>query len=207
MARVLIESHFFPSVEYFCLLQNYDDIQLEGHEHYVKQSFRNRCYILSVHGKQRLTLPLTAKRGKVVVSQVEVDYATRWQANLWRTLQSAYANSPYFEHYADDVHRVLHAGERKLLYLNQEILSMCLTWLGWSKKISRTTEFGPAVASDDFRNQLSDRVDFSNRTILLPQPYQQVFGNTFVPNLSILDLVCCVGPEAGRVITDSRAGQ
>lgn len=205
MSKLLIESHFLPSIEYFCLLHDYDDIQLEAHEHFVKQSFRNRCYILTVHGVERLTIPLTAKHGKVPITAVELDYSTRWATNLWRTIQSAYANAAYFEHYRDDLHAILFSGERHLFDFNLRILSMCLNWLGWTKTISKSVTYVPEGGRDDLRDLISAKQPYHSRTIFLPLPYQQVFGSSFVPNLSILDLVCCVGPEAGRIIGGSRA--
>jgi len=205
MGKLLIESHFLPSIEYFCMLQGYDDIQLEAHENFVKQSFRNRCYILTVHGVERLTVPLTAKLGKVPITSVELDFSTRWPANLWRTIQSAYANAAFFEHYQDDLHAILFSGERNLFDFNLRMLSMCLHWLGWTKTISKSASYVPEDGRDDFRDVISAKRPYPTRTILLPLPYQQVFGKSFVPNLSILDLVCCVGPEAGRIISGSRA--
>lgn len=206
MDTLLIEAHFFPSIEYFCALHPYPTVQLEAHEHYVKQSFRNRCYIRAVHGVERLTVPLTAKHGKVPVRSVQVNNTNRWSANLWRTLQSAYANSPYFEFYRDDIHRAIFSGERYLFDLNRQILSMCLSWLNWSKVVTVSEAYREETPFTDLRNVISAKHAFGERTIFRPLPYVQVFGSTFVPNLSILDLVCCAGPEAGRIIAGSACG-
>ena len=203
MRKLLIESHFLPSMEYFCALRPYEDIWIEAHEHYVKQSYRNRCYLLAVHGVERHTIPLTGKHGKVPMGEVRIDYSTRWQANLWQTIQSAYAHAPYFEHYRDDLHASLFASHARLLDLNLQVLSMCLKWLGWTKMIATSPSYQQETDREDLRNALSDKVDFRNRPFLRVIPYQQVFGNAFVPNLSILDLVCCVGPDAGRYLSGS----
>jgi hypothetical protein len=201
MRRLLIESHFLPSIEYFCALSRYEDIQLDVHEHYVKQSYRNRLYLLAVHGVERHTIPLTGKHGKVPISEVRIDYSVRWQANLWRTIQSAYAHAPFFEHYRDDLHSVLSSTPALLLDLNWEMLSLCLKWLGWNKMITMSPAYLTETDRDDLRNVISDKKDFQSRPFLHIVPYRQVFGNTFVPNLSLLDLVCCVGPDAGRYIS------
>lgn len=206
MRKLLIESHFLPSIEYFCLLHGYDDIQLEAHEHFVKQSYRNRCHVLAAHGVERLTLPLTAKHGKVPITSVQLDHSIRWQANLWRTIESAYANSPFFEHYRDELHTLLFSNKRTLFDFNLTLLSMCLKWLGWTKRLSASESYQPEPGRTNLRDVISAKQSFTTRTILHPRPYRQVFGNTFVPNLSILDLVCCVGPEAGEVIIGSATG-
>lgn len=200
MPGVLIEGHFLPSIEYFCALSQYDTIVLEANEHYVKQSYRNRCYILAVHGTERLTVPLTEKHGKVPMASIKIDYSYRWQTNFWRTIQSAYAKAPFFEHYQDDLLEVLFSGEPLLFDLNRRLLSMCLHWLNWKKTVTQSLSYDLNTDLQDFRGLISAKIDFSHRTFFRPFAYQQVFGKTFVPNLSILDLVCCAGPESGRII-------
>lgn len=204
--EVLIESHFLPSLEYFCALLPYESICLEAHEHFVKQSYRNRCYLLAVHGVERLSIPLTGKHGKVPVREVRIDYSFRWQANLWRTIQSAYAQSPYFEHYRDELRHVIFSGEQFLFQLNRSILSLCLQWLRWNKIVKESVSYRPETDMDDLRNVISSKWEYGGRPFYRPVRYQQVFGSTFVPNLSILDMVCCMGPESGRILAAS-AGQ
>jgi hypothetical protein len=155
MDGLLIESHFLPCIEYFCALTRHNTVVIEKHEHYLKQSFRNRCYILAAHGPERLTVPLTGKHGNSLITSVQIDYAYRWQTNFWRTLQSAYANSPYFEHYKDDLHRELFSGEKYLFDLNLRLLSMCLKWLSWKKDITQTPEYQPITHLADLRNVTS----------------------------------------------------
>ncbi len=203
MDGLLIESHFLPCVEYFNVLSAHESVVIEAHEHYVKQSYRNRCHILAAHGPERLTVPLTAKHGKVSITSVRIDYGYRWQTNSWRTLQSAYANSPFFEYYKDELQRELFSGEKYLVDLNLRLLSMCLNWLTWKKTITQNQEYLPTTSLRDLRNVISAKSDFTTRPFINPLPYQQVFGKAFVPNLSILDLVFCVGPEAGRIIQGS----
>jgi len=203
MRGLLIESHFLPSIEYFCLLMSHDTIMLEAHEHYVKQSYRNRCYILTAHGKERLTVPITEKHGKVSMASVRIHAGDRWQNNLWRTIQSAYAKAPFFEHYRDELHQQLFSAESTLLELNRRLLSLCLNWLRWEKTVNITASYGPDTDLRDCRGMISAKKDFGHRTVYRPVAYQQVFGKSFVPNLSILDLVCCAGPDAGRIIQAS----
>jgi len=203
---LLIESHFLPSIEYFCALHPHKSIFLEAHEHYVKQSYRNRCYIHAVQGVERLTVPLTGKHGRVAINEVRIDYAVRWQATLWRTIQSAYAQAPYFEHYRDELRHVIFSGEEFLFRLNRSILSLCLHWLRWNKVVTESVDYQPETDMEDLRGIISSKSEYTSRSLFRPVRYRQVFGSTFVPNLSILDLVCCVGPESGSLIS-ACAGQ
>ena len=201
-----IDLHYLPSLEYFCALHSFEDIQLERHEYYVKQSFRNRCYITTSQGIQLLIVPLRDKHGKIPVQEVKIDHQQKWQNNHWRTLESAYRNAPYFEFYSDEIKKILYKGHKYLFDLNCELLSFCLKSVGFKVNLSFTHSYempAPNFVSD-FRSQISPKKPFANRSFYHPIPYQQVFGNEFVPNLSILDLLFCEGPHSIRIIQSSK---
>jgi hypothetical protein len=94
--HALIDLHYLPSVAYFAALHGTEKIILEKKEHFEKQSFRNRCHILTAQGVERLVIPLTSKSGKVLITDVRIDYTQKWLNNHWRTLESAYRSSPFF---------------------------------------------------------------------------------------------------------------
>lgn len=206
MKTLLIELHFLPSLEYFSLLSKYDDIVLEKEEHYIKQSYRNRCYINTANGVKALTIPLTGKHGKVFYKDVKIDYSTRWQNVLWRTLESAYKNSPFFEHYSDECNKIIYTNKTFAFDLNAELLSYCLKALRWSKSLGMTTQYEKVVndSFSDMRQSITTRNTYIERGFYRPVPYYQVFGSSFEENLSVLDLLFCTGPEAGRLILEAR---
>ncbi len=201
----LIDLHFLPSLEYFCALQKFDQIVLEKNEHYSKQTYRNRCYINTSQGIRVLTVPVTAKHGKVFVKDVRIDYSTKWQNNLWRTLQSAYKNAPFFEHYEEALHHHLYKNYSFLFDLNLSLLSFCLTSLKSDVKVSESVAYSktPQQNVEDLRLVIQAKKAYSNRPIYKPVVYHQVFGNMFAPNLSLIDLLFCEGPNAERLIRAS----
>ncbi len=204
----LIELHFLPSIEYFCALSNFDNIIFERHENFTKQSFRNRAYILTAQGAHRLTIPVITPTGKNLITDIKIDYTTHWQNTIWRSIVSAYANAPFFEHYTDDLHRVLFERHVFLYDLNWKILSLCRDWLGWTTTFSQSEKYEKKISDEifDLRNVILAKKDFSQRQFYNPRPYQQVFGQTFVPNLSLIDLVFCEGPHGTPLVTASRKG-
>jgi hypothetical protein len=153
----------------------------------------------------RLTVPLAGKHGKALIRDVRIDYTSRWQTNFWRTIRSAYANSPYFEHYADELRDALFVRETFLFDLNLRLLSMCLNWLKWKKELTISPAYHAEPSHTDLRNVITDSPEFVKRGFYQPVAYQQVFGKAFVPNLSLLDLVSCTGPDAGRILRESSA--
>lgn len=202
----LIELHFLPSLEYFCALQKFDRIILEKHEHYAKQTYRNRCYINTSQGVSVLTIPVTEKHGKAFVKDVKIDYSTNWQNNHWRTLLSAYKNAPFFEHYEDSLRHLIYKNHQFLYELNFSLLSFCLTSLKSDVMISESVAYTKTLEQSvvDLRSVIQAKKPYSTRPFYKADSYQQIFGKMFVPNLSLIDLLFCEGPNAGSLIRDSR---
>jgi len=201
--KLLIELHYLPSIPYFVALQAAEKIVLEKHEHYVKQSFRNRCYILTSQGVERLVVPLTEKNSKSVITDIKIDYSQKWLNNHWRAIESAYRNAPFFEHYAEDLHLILFKKHPYLYDLNREILTICLKWLQLQTPVEETMAYekNPPANHHDMRNLIHAKKQELMPNYYQPIPYTQVFGNKFVQGMSIIDLVFCEGPNARSVIT------
>ena len=95
---------YLAPVEYYAVLANAGNIVLEQHEHFVKQSYRNRCVILTANGLMDLTIPIEkAGEQKSLIRDVRISNHGDWQINHWRSMESAYSSSPFFEYYADDL--------------------------------------------------------------------------------------------------------
>lgn len=199
---VCIESHYLPSIEYLCALLPFETVEIEVHEHFEKQSFRNRCYINTSQGKQMLILPVTNKHGKIPVHEIRIDYQQKWQNNHWRTIESAYRNAPFFEFYSDDLKKIFYEKHEHLISFNQKLLSFCLRKVGLSIQVKETITYQKDLNSTilDLRGVISSKEDYTHRSFYQPVAYQQVFGNNFVANLSFLDLLFCEGPNAIRII-------
>jgi hypothetical protein len=201
----LIELHYLPSIPYFAALHAASTITVERYEHYIKQSYRNRCHILTSQGVERLVVPLTSKHNRALVTDLTVDYSQKWLNNHWRAIESAYRNAPFFEFYADDLHRMLFKRHTFLYDLNLEFLTICLKWLKVNKTLKETLTYEkvPAPEIIDFRNIIHAKKPELSQPHFKAVTYTQVFGNKFVEGLSIIDLIFCEGPKAHDIITRS----
>jgi len=132
---ILIEPHYLPSLEYFCAIFSVEEIILEVNEHFEKQSYRNRCFINTANGKQMLTVPLAERHGKVLIKNVLVEQGVKWRNNHWRSIESAYRKTPFFEHYSDELKKILFDKHEMLTELNRDLLSFCLRHIGFQKSI------------------------------------------------------------------------
>lgn len=129
----------------------------------------------------------------------------KWRNNHWRTIESAYRKAPYFDFYAGELREILYQDHKLLLNLNLDLLSFCLKNLRIQKNITVTDRYENHLegSSFDLRSIIQQKTDSSERNYYLPKKYYQVFGNEFVENLSIIDLLFCEGPRATEIIQAS----
>lgn len=180
----------------------HQNLLIENEENYQKQTYRNRCKILTSNKLEVLTVPIIDSTKKIVIKEVKIDNTQNWQSSHWRTIQSGYGKSPFFEFYADNL-RVIFKKQYSFLFdLNQEILTLCLKWLKVAKEVSITTEYNksPEIGVYDLRSVISAKNDNRPYNNFVFEQYTQVFGNKFAPNLSIIDLICCEGPNSINVL-------
>ena len=94
----LLPLTYLGNVQYFtklCLSPCVIDL----HEHFVKQSYRNRCDILATGGPLALTVQTVHVSGRgCPMRDVRIDYSKRWQHQHWYSIRSAYKSSPYFDY-------------------------------------------------------------------------------------------------------------
>lgn len=194
--KILVSTAYLPPVEYFSLISRNDEVLIEREENYLKQSYRNRCYILSSHGQQLLSVPVfLGSQHKTLVKDIRIDYSKRWQQVHLGALTAAYNSSPYFQFYFEGIESIISRKTDFLLDLNMELTEKILEMLKIKVKIAYTTNFKPvAQDNNDFRYSLSPKKESQFRV----REYIQVFGknNEFVHRLSIVDLIFNMGPEA-----------
>jgi hypothetical protein len=199
MNSVLIEPHYLPSIELFGVIYQADELILDIDSAFQKQTFRNRCYLLSANGKLPLIIPVHFHVG-TPFKDVTIDYRQSWLREHWGAVYSAYGKSPFFEYYGSYFQQVWDDKPKYLLDLNHAMLSVCLRFLQKELPISHETSKSGLI---DLRNTILPKKSFETRNFYRPFEYPQNFGNTFVPNLSILDLLFCQGPEAGEILRRS----
>lgn len=209
MSVVLSELHYLPSIPYFQQVLGAEKLVLDAHEHYQKQTFRNRALILTAQGPQPLTVPVVdgARSEKIRTSEIEIDYRQNWMHRHFRTLQTAYGASPYFGYYADYLQDIYSQKPARLWELNFTFLQLLLRCLRWPLPVELTATYQAPTAP--LAPALLDRRDFltPKSTLAEPKPdrpsqrpYLQVFGTAFVPGLSVLDLLFMQGPAAGQFL-------
>lgn len=199
--QVRIEPHYLGSVAYFMFLRRFESVKWEIHEHFVKQTYRNRTVILGANGVLPLTVPVNFKN-HTPFKDVKVDWSQRWHLAHWRSIESSYAKSPYFDFFASDYQSVLFSKSNFLLDLCRDMMTICLKHLQIDMKIELTDHYDKQTAGNemDARSLIHPKKRLDHNFNLTFTSYFQNFGKEFVPNLSILDLLFAVGLEASRYL-------
>ena len=187
---LLLHPGYFPNIANFAaIVQN--DICWEVMDNFQKQTYRNRCYICTDLGKHMLNIPIKHvgnRKGKQRYGDVKIDNDYPWQRQHWRTLETAYRTSPFFEFYEDDIAPLYHNTFHSLMDFNLKTIETVCECLQIKMPQDRTEVFEVDVTDKiDGRILINSKANFQ-----FQQPeYVQVFEdrNDFIPNLSILDLL------------------
>ena len=207
MTTALLQTTYFGPIQLYQKLYRYDHCLIEQYDSYQKQTYRNRCLIATANGVQALTVPVESDKREVIsdkclVKDIRISDHNQWRRVHWNALQSAYNESPFFDYYADDLHPFFERKYNFLVDFNEAIRQKICELIDIQPQVEYTSLYTLAITP-----QTSALVDY--RDVIHakhPQPddtfeakrYWQVFQHKygFLPNLSILDLLFCMGPES-----------
>ncbi len=193
-------------VEYYSKLKAYDKIYIEQHDHYVKQTYRNRCNIAGPEGVLSLSVPIIRPdTPKCAMKDIRISDHGNWRHLHWNAIESAYNNTPFFEYYKDDLRPFYENKYTFLADFNEELRCKICELMDISPVVEHTasyhTDFLPDEA--DYREVIHPKKDYTEvDKDFLPKPYYQVFESRhgFLPNLSVIDLLFNMGPESVLVL-------
>lgn len=203
LPTIILPSAYLPNLVYFAHLLNAEQIIIEQHQNYIKQTYTNRCHILGANGIQVLSIPVVKiHHTKQAINQVQINYEEDWQKQHWLAFQSAYGKSAFWFYYKDYFEAFyLQQKHRYLFELNNELLKLILRLLKVNKTITYTQSFELEYTdATDLRHYFDakKRSPQENEAVLQLKKYLQVFTEKypFQSNLSIIDLLMNQGPQS-----------
>jgi hypothetical protein len=203
---ILLSAHYLPCVQWFakwlhepCLIEQYGN--------YNKGSYRNRCHILGANGLLRLSIPLAkGKHQQMPVREVRISDHLNWRREHWQSIRSAYGKAPFFDYYADRLAPLFEKKATFLFDMNILFTQTLLELLGQDPLLQFTESFEEGALGRDFRKGISPKPshqipDPAFHPVEYPQAFAERHG--FIPNVSVIDLLFCTGPEAPIYIAES----
>ena len=198
MENICLTSAYLAPVEYYSAMAKADIVFLEHCEFYEKQSYRNRCNIAGANGPLALTIPVEKSKGsRMLTRDVRISEHSDWQLQHWRSIESAYNSTPFFEYYKDDLIPFYEKNWTFLWDFNTEIQTKMLELLDLQVDVQLTKEYKVDFDENvqDVRNTIHPKKETevgSFKTYY--QVFEQRFG--FIPNLSSIDLLFNMGNES-----------
>ena len=196
----ILSTAYLAPIQYYSKLKNYQNCLIEHFEHFPKQTYRSRCDVYSPNGILKLSIPLVKRNHRQIIKDIRISYDHDWQKLHWRSLESCYRRSPFFEYFEDDL--LPYYTDKKfdfLIDLNEALQQEILKLLKLKTNYHFTTEHHKTYSdTDDFRDLISPKKELSKDADFISQPYMQVFESNhgFIPNLSIVDVLFNQGSKA-----------
>jgi hypothetical protein len=192
MKEIYLTTTYFGPVSYFYEILNAEVAFIEVHENYEKQSWRNRCRIIGANGLLDLSVPILMGRSlNQPVRDIRIDYHQDWQKIHFKSIESAYRHSPFYEFLIDDLQDLWTIRSEFLLDHNQKITERILRLLKGQARIDFTTEFRQPgfYGESDFRYVIHPKKKGGDLKSSPFGEYHQVFSDRhgYIPGLSILD--------------------
>lgn len=206
--QILLSSAYLPPVQYFAHLQSAEQVWIEQYDHYQKQTYRNRCVIAAPDGPLSLTVPIEKPNTqKAFMRDIRISDHGNWRHLHWNAIESAYNHTPFFEYYKDDFRPFYEKKFDFLVDYNEQLCQLVCQLIDIDTSFQRTESYiaEPSNTIIDLRDAIHPKKEQMNDASFGVIPYYQVFQERlgFLPNLSIIDLLFNMGPEAILVLQKS----
>lgn len=197
--RTLLPTAYCGPVDYYSWLVN-TPVALEAYGHYERQTFANRCRIMTAGGPLDLSIPVEKPASDTPMKEVRIAWNTDWATLHFRAIESAYSSSPYFMYFREELLALYQSHPTHLMAWNNLLQNKILSWLAFEELDIVSTDHYEKGGNlkNDMRSCLHPKKKCVPLHAHCMEAYHQVFQQRFgfVERLSILDMVFNIGREA-----------
>jgi hypothetical protein len=227
MKVVILQPSYIPWRGYFHQIQKADLFVFYDCVQYDKHGWRNRNAIKTPQGSQWLTIPVNTKgcvNGGKSIQEIPIIWDTLWADKHIKSIKQSYAKAPFFKTYSPLLEQIYSRRDSLLAdftCVTTELIARELgightnfirsseigaegskteRLIGLLKKVGASHYISGPSAQDYIEREKFDEAAISLEFISYDYPeYPQLHG-AFQPQVTILDLLFNVGPDAGKYI-------
>lgn len=214
MKIAIMQPYFFPYIGYFQLINSVDRFIIFDDVNYIKKGWINRNRILLNGSEHLFTLPVKNASQNKYIKEIMLDDPAKWKSKFTKTLVAAYKKTPNFEPVLKLITNLLDINEYSLSkFVTNSIKGIC-SYLNIKTRIVETSSvyntinlkkddkiisickqenaqeyINPIGGKDLYSEKLFRRKGISIKFHLAKEIIYKQNINTFIPNLSIIDML------------------
>lgn len=219
------QPNYLPWIGLFSKISLADCFLIYDNAQYEKEGVINRNKIRAYGGFNYLTIPVSRVYYAEKILDVKLPEDRRWRQSHWRLIHQNYVKTPFFKLYSAFFEELYQKDFRYLWQLNEELLLYLFECFMIKVEVLRTSEltvipglyktdlmiaYLKAAGADIYlsgpsgKNYLEAEKFPQNNIILKyckfqPPVYRQRYPG-FEPNMSAIDLLFNIGPEASNIV-------
>ncbi len=218
----ILQSNYIPWKGYFDIIKQVDEFIFYDDVQYTKNDWRNRNKIKTSNGPLWLTIPVRQENLSQKINETKITQSN-WAEKHWRSISLNYSKAPFFNQYKDKIEKFY--SEIRTPYLseiNRAAIELINSILGISTVLTSSSDYqliegknerlidlilqaggthylsGPSardyIKEDQFRSA-GIEIEWMNYS---GYPEYSQLHPPFDHAVSILDLILCTGPDAGK---------
>jgi len=226
MKITIHQANYFPYPGFFQKV-SLSDVYVVLDKAQFQFDITNRNKIIAPDGSwTRISVPIKKGHKFFEARNVEIDNDLPWAEENWDLIHKSYNESPFFDLYKVFLNSLYKKSWNLIFDLNLQILKKVFDWLDIKTEIVLESELDVTgttsqrllnickkLGADTYISGIGgkkylDEKLFKNNKIILkyqnynPITYPQHLSKTFIPNLSIIDLLANTGTESGKLLNN-----
>ena len=226
MKITIHQANYFPYPGFFHKINQADVFVIQDDIKFVNK-ITNRNKIISSSGHTWINVPIKKGHQSLPIMDVKINNEIPWKKINFKKVCAGYNKTKFFHLYKDFFENLYKKEWNNIFDLNFETIKQVLIWLNIKTKIVIESELDVSgqhterlvnvckkLGADTYisgiggKKYLDEKLFEKNKIILKyqnynPIKYTQHMSKSFIPNLSIIDLLANAGSESGKLLKES----
>jgi len=226
MKIAIHQANYFPYPGFFHKINQADVFVIQDDIKFVNK-ITNRNKIISSSGYTWINVPIKKGHQSLPIMDVKINNEISWKKINFKKVCAGYNKAKFFHLYKDFFENLYKKEWNNIFDLNFETIKQVLIWLNIKTKIVIESELDVSgqhterlvnvckkLGADTYisgiggKKYLDEKLFEKNKIILKYQNYNPIrylqhMSKSFIPNLSIIDLLANVGSKSGKLLKEN----